>query len=471
MNDEQYINIEDGLSVGTMKISNKYEIFTEEEVDAINNKIPELDERVGVIEDEIDEINSSLDNCAKKDDLKNLESRMDNFTSLPEQSVTTAGDAELIDGRIGADGVTYNNIGGAIRNQYNNLDIYKEDLYGSFLDVELTFTKEWFYENGNNVQTPASYARTGKYTVASGNIIKLSGLSTRVIAEKTMPTALFVNDANEVISCIYTDENNKIVKTIVPFGATSILINGNSSTTIPMLKIFKKGNLYEDVNKKVMDEIFKNDYFKLLFNNVICIGDSITEGYRTAEIGVIKDKSYPSYLAKLTGWNIENAGKSGITSSGWWREMYPNYDFKNYDMAIINLGQNNGLTDTIQSDVIAHNHNYTNFATTTTGRYGMIIEGIKEQNPNIKIFLVKGQKDITTNSVIEQFAQYYNFPLLNVDDTTYYDLSSRMYHPSGYTVHYSTVGYLTLAKQMLWQINNYLFNNIETIYNEFEIYS
>ena len=60
MYNEQYI--ESGLSVGTMKIANKYEIFTEEEVENINNKIPELDERVGVIEDEIEEINSSLDN-------------------------------------------------------------------------------------------------------------------------------------------------------------------------------------------------------------------------------------------------------------------------------------------------------------------------------------------------------------------------------------------------------------------------
>ena len=67
MEDEQYI--ESGLSVGTMKIANKYEIFTEEEVDIINNKIPELDERVDIIEDEIEEINSSLDNKANKNEV------------------------------------------------------------------------------------------------------------------------------------------------------------------------------------------------------------------------------------------------------------------------------------------------------------------------------------------------------------------------------------------------------------------
>lgn len=49
--------------------------------------------------------------------------RMDSFTQLAEGSTT--GDAELIDGRVGADGVTYNNIGGAIRAQVTDL---KSDL-------------------------------------------------------------------------------------------------------------------------------------------------------------------------------------------------------------------------------------------------------------------------------------------------------------------------------------------------------
>ena len=72
IDDEQCINIEDGLSVersiekielsvGAVKIVDKYEIFTEEEIYNINGKVPELDERVGVIEDEIEEINSSLE--------------------------------------------------------------------------------------------------------------------------------------------------------------------------------------------------------------------------------------------------------------------------------------------------------------------------------------------------------------------------------------------------------------------------
>ena len=85
MENEEYLDIKDGLSVGTMKIGNKYEIFTEEEIDAINDKIPELDKRVGVIEDEIEEINSSLDNKANKSDLTNSMTPKGNisFYNLP----------------------------------------------------------------------------------------------------------------------------------------------------------------------------------------------------------------------------------------------------------------------------------------------------------------------------------------------------------------------------------------------------
>ena len=52
-----------------------------------------------------------------------LSNRMDTFTRLSEGSTT--GDAELQDIRVGANGVTYNNAGDAVRGQYSQL---KEDL-------------------------------------------------------------------------------------------------------------------------------------------------------------------------------------------------------------------------------------------------------------------------------------------------------------------------------------------------------
>ena len=132
------------LSVGTVKYAYQNEIFTEEELNNIKNKIPELDERVGVVENEIEEINSSLDakaNSSKvNDEIKEINSsldkietqkatksdldiqkkRIDSFISLKEGSTT--GDAELIDGRIGNNGIIYNSIGNAIREQIHTIN-------------------------------------------------------------------------------------------------------------------------------------------------------------------------------------------------------------------------------------------------------------------------------------------------------------------------------------------------------------
>ena len=58
MENEEYLDIKEGLSVGAVKYANPNEIITEAEYNYIKNKVPELDNRVGVIE----EINSSLDN-------------------------------------------------------------------------------------------------------------------------------------------------------------------------------------------------------------------------------------------------------------------------------------------------------------------------------------------------------------------------------------------------------------------------
>lgn len=124
--------------------------------------------KVPEIEQDIIEINSQLDRKANEVDLKTLENRMDSFTSLPEQGVTSVGDAELIDGRIGADGKTYTTIGNAIRGQINEVEgkiskavvrtrnLYRSDLY----DIRDGF---YFSTTSGNVNANADYCAIMDY--------------------------------------------------------------------------------------------------------------------------------------------------------------------------------------------------------------------------------------------------------------------------------------------------------------------
>ena len=80
---------------------------------------------------------------ATKEELNVERKRIDNFTKLAEGSTT--GDAELIDGRIGANGLIYNNIGSAIRNQisdqteklnfYQDRTMYLESITSALEDI------------------------------------------------------------------------------------------------------------------------------------------------------------------------------------------------------------------------------------------------------------------------------------------------------------------------------------------------
>ena len=67
-----------------------------------------------------EDLNSQIEQKANQSDLDVEKARIDSLTTLASGSTT--GDAELIDGRIGADGVTYSNIGTAIRTQCGNLN-------------------------------------------------------------------------------------------------------------------------------------------------------------------------------------------------------------------------------------------------------------------------------------------------------------------------------------------------------------
>lgn len=216
--------------------------------------------------------------------------------------------------------------------------------------------------------------------------------------------------------------------------------------------IIEEKNLSQEVQKTI-NSIEKFCLNMFLYNRAICIGDSITEGYQ--RVGDIrKHKSYPTFLKLLTNWDIENAGQSGITTAGWWNSYKDKYDFSNYDIAFIYLGTNGGLTDTLQEDTaIEEGQTYENYANTNTGSYCKIIERALEQNPEIKIILIRWDGTVSANTTIK-IAEKYGLETINLLDDKYFNLQDSKYHTD--VTHYNSYGYLCFARNIYLHLKDML---------------
>lgn len=124
---------------------------------------------------------------------------------------------------------------------------------------------------------------------------------------------------------------------------------------------------------------YKGDEISV-FNKIICIGDSLTSGTFNYRVGdstghyVENAKySYPTYLEKITGCETVNKGNGGLSSAEWYA-YHQNDDLSGFDCAIIQLGVN----DTIR---------YTTFGETSQTAFTNIINKLKTENNNIKIFV------------------------------------------------------------------------------------
>ena len=100
---------------------------------------------------------NNYDDSEIKNDIQTQKSRIDNLSKLKEGSTT--GDAELIDGRIGADGITYENLGSSIRSQFNNVN-------DNFKDI---ITKSLNLINPNKCLVNMDWNGTNKVTLLADN--------------------------------------------------------------------------------------------------------------------------------------------------------------------------------------------------------------------------------------------------------------------------------------------------------------
>lgn len=192
-------NTDDSLTTSSKEISSAInELKTEIETlktnspayDAVNGNlyIPE-DVQIGDISvsEALDELNAGLDELEEQVIVERT--RIDGIISLDEGSTT--GDAELIDIRIGADGVTYESAGTAVRTQINEINGQMKELLEKKDFVDVTFDEETrllrhIDENGEDVYDPVYISGGGSGTggtiTTTLKLTNQNGVSTFTIA-------------------------------------------------------------------------------------------------------------------------------------------------------------------------------------------------------------------------------------------------------------------------------------------------
>jgi len=223
-------------------------------------------------------------------------------------------------------------------------------------------------------------------------------------------------------------------------------------------------NIENDVKALQSDNSEGVEYPKF-FTNVVCVGDSLTYGH---DGNTRVTENYPYYFGKLADVEVDNEGLSGRTTKQWWDELGSTFDhFADFDCAIIYLGTNGGLTDTVDTDC---NIDYTQNADTSTGCYGKIIGKIKNDAPNCKIFCVAGpseylDRDSSMNPAVRNLSSFYGVGLIDLsgclmdDNGTTTSAERYLYRPVD-GIHYNRLGYFTLANMIYDYMKTYISNHL-----------
>lgn len=226
------------------------------------NKQPELINQVNTLTTK----QFNIEKTTFNGELNTLNERMDTFTKLSEGSTT--GDAELQDIRIGANGITYDTAGNAVRGQYKDLydELVKvEEINNSYIFNNEKYTIENMFISVNGLNENKNYDCTP--FIDCTNILKLiiDGTSTQTTG---FNYAFYTNNSYDTL--IYgklITQQTTIID--IPRNAKYLVICKNKSDnfnakTIPdinkELNKFKILNIIQDTNIDTNNIILEDNY-------------------------------------------------------------------------------------------------------------------------------------------------------------------------------------------------------------------
>ena len=208
-----------------------------------------------------------------------------------------------------------------------------------------------------------------------------------------------------------------------------------------------------DILKKIGNAQVQNKQYNVLaaFDNIVCVGDSLTysQVYTAPNASRQANRPYPTVLAKLCGNDETILASAGATARACWNTFSSQIVAKTNPLAIIYLGTNDGLTDTLNTDVVGNDP--TNWADNDIGCYCRFVQ--KFQSLGYKVLLLKcwatsGNLE-NTNSAIEHVGERFGCSVMDVPVSS--DLKYHYYSDlsGANAVHYNDLGYAWFASALI----------------------
>ncbi len=449
--------------------------------------------RVCILNVNADKFQIEYDSVTEYKRFINFEEAINRFGEVDEALKTT--DNEIIDIRTDSNGNIYPTAGDSVRFQVSKINEIINNVVGHA-----------------NLFNKASFTENSEYNVNTGEIMengKGYGISDFIPVQPGKTLAFSINGTAANATYIYVfDRAKKFVKSLmgkvtptfkIPTSAAYVrvcILNVNADRfqieydSVTEYKPYIDLGITADLLKKLtyspssknpLEVIENTPGYISCFLNVGCIGDSLASGiavYRNKAGDTVVNSlnryeySWGQYLARMTGNTYYNWSSGGLRTDSWLKSSFAQECFDGNHLCqayIIGLGQNDnnkshgsdiGTIDDIDVD------DYNNNADTFYGRYGKIIQKIKEVQPKAKIFVITDPNDSVDsngyNSAIRNISDIFNNVYL-IDMRTYWKNAScaEMLQNQLRYAHYNAVGYFLIAKMIMTYIDWIISNNYE----------
>ena len=222
-----------------------------------------------------------------EDDLTLLSARVDAIASLEEGSTT--GDAELIDGRVGADGVTYPDIGDAIRTQVSDLKSALSDKFAVTRNI-LNVTKSTVGMVNSSGAVVGSTGRTSDFIPCEAETKYYSSYNYGV--QNAFPYVVGYYDANKDFLSRLVNSTDEVYFT-TPSGCAFIRISLRNAT-----------NEFSKDKQITKDGIYPYRYATEVLSETAVSQD--VEDLRLNVFGISDNNIQPYFIAATDKWGYQH---------------------------------------------------------------------------------------------------------------------------------------------------------------------